>query len=88
MMSNTNKLTFELLVNVRRLKLTGPLHKSSSTIYIRFNKEKQIKVPDDSTNERLTGPSVVNFTNQKSSCGFYLTLAESTNKLLVELMTP
>ena len=75
-MNSNPKPTFDLLVNVRRLKLTGPLHKSSSTIYIRFNKEKQLKVPDDPTNERLTGPSIVNFINEKSSCGFELNLPE------------
>jgi hypothetical protein len=30
----------------------------------------------------------VNFIHEKSSCGFDLALPESTNKLLVELMTP
>jgi len=88
MSSTPSKSTFNLLVNIRRLKLTGPLHKSSSSIYIRFNKEKQVKVPDDTKNERLSGPSIVNFSNDKSSCGFDITLPEETNKLLVELMTP
>jgi len=85
---NNIKQSFDLLVNVRRLKLIGPLHKSSSSIYLRFNKEKKLTVPDDPSNQRQRGPSIVNFLHDQSSCGFEINLPEQTNKLLVELMTP
>lgn len=76
---------FGLLVNVRRLKLTGPLHKQTGSLYLKFDGKKILKVPDDNLDARATGPSIVSYASSQGGCGFDLTIVEGVTKVAVEL---
>jgi hypothetical protein len=62
------------------------LPKPSTSLCIRFNKDKKVIVPDDPTNSRWKGPSITNFTGEKSSGALTLKLLEPTIKITVELL--
>ena len=41
---------FELVLRIRRLKIYKALAKNTNSLYLKWNKDKKMQVPDDATN--------------------------------------